>query len=147
MASGMEPTLEGIKAGVDQLRQVAKQTYARHPARDEASWSLEDYLAGIDQLEQAIVRALDIPPCTEERLGAEKFARNVLAVRLYFRGRLCPKTGVIGRFHKKSGEQNIDWAPTELSTTADRVAAEPLRQIYKRTEACIGGHADADANT
>ena len=135
------PTLEDVRSDLDELREVARQTYAEHPSRLESSdvWTLENYLACIDELEQAIVEAMSIPPCTGERLVAEKFARNVLAVRLYFRGRLCPKTGALGRFYKKSGDKDIHWAPTELSRQADRLAAEPLRQIYKATEACLGG--------
>lgn len=135
------PTLEDVRSNLDELREVANRTYAKHPSRPESpdGWTLENYLAGIDELEQAIVEAMAIAPCSSERLAAEKFARNVLAVRLYFRGRLCPKTGALGRFYKKNGDKKIHWVPTELSRQADRLAAEPLRQIYKATEACLGG--------
>lgn len=138
MNSGIQ-TLEEVRASLDVLRQVARKTYRGERAGSPTTprWTLNDYLQAIDELEEAIAQAAELPPCTHERLTAEKYARNVLAVRLYFRGRICPRTGLIGRFHKKSGEKNIDWAPTELSRQADRLAAEPLRQIYKNTESCI----------
>ena len=98
---------------------------------------MDDYLKGIDRLEEAIDHTLELEPCSAARFEAEKFARNRVALQLYYRGRLCPKTGTLGRFHKKSGEKNIHWAPTELSRQADRLATEPLRQIYKATERCM----------
>jgi soluble cytochrome b562 len=138
MGMGMDTsTLEGIKGGLERLRAVAVDVYAQHPASEGEggdNWKLKDYLAGIDELGTAIDRALTLVPCTRARHEVEKFARNVLAVRLYYGGRLCPRTGRIGRFYKKSGGKNLDWIPTELSRQADRIAAEPLRHIYKRTE-------------
>lgn len=132
-------TLDDIRGNLNLLREVARETYDHEAAGSATTsrWTLTDYLLGIEELEDALLRAMHLPPCTPERLAAEKYARNVLAVRLYFRGRLCPRTGLIGRFHKKSGEKNVDWVPTELSRQADRLAAEPLRHIYKNTESCI----------
>lgn len=131
-----EPTLESVRGDLDRLRETARSVYEQHPTPPEVEdgWSLEDYLAGIDELENAIDRALELPANTQQRYEAEKYARNVVANRLYFRGRLCLKTGAIGRFHKKIGERTIDWAPTELSRMADRLACEPLRLAYKKTE-------------
>lgn len=132
-------TLESVRGDLDQLREVAKNLYMQYPERpgEADAWSLNQYLSCIDELDQALTHAVSLPPCTRVRFEAEKFARNRIAQQLYFRGRLCPRTGVLGRFYKKSGEKNIDWAPTELSRQADRLAAEPLRQIYKATEACL----------
>lgn len=132
------PTLQSVRGNLERLREVAREVFSAHPEVMKAAWTLDDYLAGIDALEEAIERAEALPSATQERYEAEKYARNVLAVRLYFRGRLCLETGVIGRFYKKSGEKDVHWAPTKLSRIADRIAAEPLRLIYKQTESELG---------
>lgn len=137
--SASEPTLQSVLTHLDLLRETARRIYAQHQAAAGVGdgWSREDYLAGVDELEEAIKQALSLPRCTHARFEAEKYARNILANRLYFRGRLCLRTGTLGRFYKKVGDKGIDWAPTELSRMADRLAAEPLRHVYKRTEACL----------
>lgn len=135
------PTLESVRGDLDQLREVARKLYTKHPERhaDGGAWTLNDYLTCIDGLDEAITHALSLEPCSRIRFEAEKFARNRIAQQLYYRGRVCLKTNALGRFHKKSGDKNIHWAPTELSRQADRLAAEPLRQIYKQTETCMRG--------
>lgn len=137
----MTPTLATVRADLERLEAVARNVYSQHQSgHGDEEWSLDDYLAGIGELRRAIDRADSLPPCTRARFEAEKYARNILAQRLYYRGRLCLKTGRVGCFYKKIGEKNVDWAPTELSRLADRLAAEPLRQIYKQTEACMKEH-------
>lgn len=133
------PTLAQVRADLDTIREVAKRMYAQEPwtADRGDAWTLEDYLACVDELEATIDRILKLPECTRERFEAKKHARNQIAQRLYYRGRAEPKTGRLGAFHTKRGEKGIDWEPTELSRVADRLAAEPLRQIYKATEACM----------
>ena len=134
------PTLERVKQDLSKLREVARRVYESHPARsahNEGAWTFADYLAGIDRLEAAVDEALTLPECTRERFLAEKAARNQIAQRLYYRGRIEVKTGRLGVFEKKRGEKGIHWDPTELSRAADRLAAEPLRKIYKQTEACL----------
>lgn len=132
-------TLESVREDLDQLREVARKLYAQYPEKpaEGGPWTLHDYLACIDELDQAITHALSLRPCTRVRFEAEKLARNQIAQQLYYRGRLCLETNTLGRFYKKSGDKNIHWAPTELSRQADRLAAEPLRQIYKSTEQCL----------
>ena len=134
-------SLESVRGDLDNLEEVARQVYGENAAEGspaDDAWDLDDYLACIRELREVIDRAAQLPPCTRERYEAEKAARNRIAQRLYYRGRLCLRTKRLGRFYKKVGEKSVDWAPTELSRQADRLAAEPLRQIYKRTEACIG---------
>ena len=131
------PSLAGVMKDLDRLEKIARQVYAEHGHGDGDAWTLEDYINCIAQLRNAIDHAKKLSPCTPERYKAEKAARNQIATRLYYRGRLCLKTGTIGLFYKKVGEKGVHWAPTELSRMADRLAAEPLRQIYKRTEECI----------
>ena len=135
--TGDTPKLGSVKEELDRLRKVAENVYPQHPTVERSqtdAWSLDDYLAGIDALEQAIDAALGLPIGSMERLKTEKRARNVLANALYYRGRLDLKTGRLGVFRKKVGEKNVHWAPTELSRQADRLACEPLRHIYKETE-------------
>lgn len=135
--TGEPPTLESVKEQVSTLRAVARQMYEKHPSphrSEEEGWTLERYLFGVDELEAEIDKALDMPEASIERLAQEKRARNVVANALYYRGRLDLKTGKLGVFHKKIGEKNVHWAPTELSRQADRLACEPLRHIYKETE-------------
>ena len=137
MMEAPAPSLAGVRKNLDRLEEIAQLVYAEHEHGDGEAWSLEDYIAGIDQLRAAIDHAACLPPCSPERYEAEKAARNKIATRLYYRGRLCLKKKTVGRFYKKVGEKGVDWAPTELSRLADRLAAEPLRQIYKKTEACL----------
>jgi hypothetical protein len=138
----VEPTLESVRGDIEQLKEVARRIYKEYPtpSDEDGTWGLDDYLAGIDALAAALDHAISLEPCTPERFTAEKYARNRLAVELYYRGRLCLATNRLGRFHKKVGEKKVHWAPTELSRLADRLAAEPLRHIYKATEACVKSH-------
>jgi hypothetical protein len=131
-------TLESVRGDLTKLEQVAREIYATHPTPEGGDvWSLEDYLAAIEELRVAIDRALALPACTHDRYEAEKATRNQIAQRLYYRGRLCLQTEELGHFYKKVGEKGVHWSPTELSRQADRLAAEPLRRIYKATEACM----------
>jgi hypothetical protein len=138
--NGDTPTLGSVKKDLKKLREVAAEIYAEHPSphgSEEEGWTLERYLMGIDELDSEITEAMKLPADSPERIKREKRARNVLANALYFRGRLDLKSGRLGVFRKKCGERNVHWAPTELSRQADRLANEPLRQIYKETEALI----------
>lgn len=134
-----DPSLESVRGDLDTLREIARRLYQQYPSRgeEEGKWTLDEYLACIDELDEAIAHAQSLEPCTGLRFEAEKFARNRVAQQLYYRGRLCLRTNTLGRFYKKVGDKNIHWAPTELSRQADRLAAEPLRRIYKATQACM----------
>jgi hypothetical protein len=138
--TGDSPTLEGVIGNLKTLRDVAVKTYAKHPSphrTEEEGWTVASYLAAIDELESELAATIRLPEDAPERLMKEKRARNVLANALYYRGRLDLESGRIGVFRKKVGEKEVHWAPTELSRLADRLANEPLRQIYKRTEALV----------
>lgn len=132
-----DSTLEIVRGDLDKLKDVARRLYSQYPASAEGTWTLDDYLVGVADLEIAIDRAMALDPCSRERFEAEKYARNRRATELYFRGRLCLQTNTLGRFRKKVGDKGVHWAPTELSRQADRLAAEPLRHIYKATQACL----------
>src|SRR5688500_6335400 len=93
------PTLESVMNDLDRLRLVARSIYVTHPTRAEPGedvWELEDYLSAIDRLARELRMALGLPPCTPTRFEAEKRARNVIAVSLYFRGRLDLRTRRVG---------------------------------------------------
>lgn len=129
-------TLEAIHERLDELRDVAKDEYGQH-GTDPEGWTLDDYLNGIDRLADAIEAAQALPHGTRARWEAEKNARNGFAQPLYFRGRRRLSTGGLGFFPGKRGQKGVDWEPTDLSRTADRIAAEPLRQIYVATASLL----------
>lgn len=129
-----ERSLERVLERLDELRDVARDEYERIGADpDENAWSLDQYLQGIDRLEEAVETATALPHGSRSRWEAEKNARNGYAQPLYYRGRRRLPDGGLGFFPGKRGDKGIDWEPTELSKAADRIAAEPLRQIYLAT--------------
>jgi len=129
-------SLERIREQLDELGDVARDEYGRHGA-NPVGWSLDEYLQGVDRLAEAIEAAEALPHGTRARWEAEKNARNGYAQPLYFRGRRRLSTGGLGFFPGKRGEKGVDWEPTDLSRAADRIAADPLRQIYVTTASLL----------
>jgi hypothetical protein len=127
-----ERSLPRVRENLDKLREVAREAYEKYET-DRDGWTLDDYLEGIDQLDQAIAATEALPSGTRERWEAEKRARNGFAQPLYFRGRLRLATGGLGFFPGKRGDKGVDWDATELSRAADQLAAAPLLEIYRVT--------------
>ncbi len=133
-----ERSLERVLERLDELRDVAREEYERiGDDSDPNAWSLDQYLQGVDRLEEAVEAASALPHGSRARWEAEKNARNGHAQPLYYRGRRRLPDGGLGFFPGKRGDKGVDWEATELSKAADRIAAEPLRQIYLATAALM----------